>query len=518
MPKHITRHKMLTILISLSLTLGSSAGTFSAAAAPAAGDAAATAADSAAVAGPAAPQPSLSAAQAPAAPPAQQPAAKGKTKTQKGQKQKQAKPSGPIVVEADDLRFSDETGDVLALGHVHITQDGTELLADRMDGNTKRTSLWVDGAATYLEPAQQATLTGNGIFYNYQQKTGTMETAHGKVGRDFVSGQAIDMQPEEYIIHNGTTTTCPARIPDYHVSADKIEIYPGDKMILYNAKFWIKNMMIFRLGKYEKKLDQTQNTAPIFPRIGYQSNGGFFVREYLAYPVSDKLTIGADLTYYTEQGFKPAFDATYSQKAYTLKLLDGNFIDSDDHWITKEPELNFSLKPRRIGGSPFSYTINAAYGKWSDSAKSSWHQDYNFYVSRDPLKLSDSLKLHLGAGYERIQESYDGSVVNSFRFDATAYKTFSPKFTVWTGYHYTKSNNSLFAYERADLGRELDTGFSYKIDRLNTISFNQSYDLTNNRVYDQDYTWTRNLHCWEANITYRARRNEVQFKVNTINW
>lgn len=524
MLKHVTRHKMLTILIGLTLALGGTTGVYVAAQdvpvgpAPAAeasgGITAPDETGAAALSGesPAALAPDLSAAQAPA-----NSSAGINQKAKKGKKQKSAaKPAAPIVVEADDLRFSDETGDVLARGHVHITQDGTELLAEQVDGNTKRTSLWVNGAATYLDPAQSVNLIGNGIFYNYKEKTGTMETAHGKVDRNIVAGQTIEIQPGEVIIHNGTTTTCPAKVPDYHVSADKIEIYPGDKLIAYNAKFWIKDKMIFSMGKYQKSLQR--NAMSEFPRVGYRAYGGFFVGQYLEYPLSPKVAVYGDMVYYSQKGFRPSYGVSDREQDYSINLIGGHYLDDDGNWIKKTPELNFNYYSHRLGHSPLSYSFTAVYGRWSDDYKTSWHQDYSLYFSRDPIKLSPSLTLYLGTGWERVHESYDGSTNNILRFDATLNKTVNSRLTTWVGYHYTRNNTTLFDYNRTDLGRELDTGFSYRIDRLDTISFNQSYDLTNNRVYDQDYTWTRNLHCWQASITYRARRNQVVADLSTIRW
>lgn len=45
------------------------------------------------------------------------------------------------------------------------------------------------------------------------------------------------------------------------------------------------------------------------------------------------------------------------------------------------------------------------------------------------------------------------------------------KLTLWTAYNYTKNDRNLFAYNKVDVGREIINGFTYTIDRLNTISF-----------------------------------------------
>jgi len=159
------------------------------------------------------------------------------------------------------------------------------------------------------------------------------------------------------------------------------------------------------------------------------------------------------------------------------------------------------------------YAFSALYGKWSDSAKSSWHQDYNLYLAADPVKLSDTLALKLGTGFRHVRESYDGSRNNIFRYDASLEKKWSPRLTTLAGYHYITDNRTLFDYNRDELGRQFDLGFMYKIDRMNSIGYLQTYDVANNRIYDQDVTWYRNLHCWEAKITYRIKRSELRVRL-----
>lgn len=428
---------------------------------------------------------------------------------------KVTKPKAPIVIEGDEVSFSDLTGEVFAKGNVKVTQNGEQLLTDFMRGNTKQNEIWADGPATFTQPG--TTLTGIGTHYNYQTHTGTMTKAAGKVERQRVTGQNMEMLPNELIMHDGTVTACPAKIPDYHVSAEKVEIWPGDKMIAYNAKFWIKNMVIFSLPKYQTSLRNNGGESQ-FPRLGYNNNDGLSIRQYLEYPLSDNIAAFTDLAYYTKAGFRPNYGLLDRENKYTLKVVQGHFQDSDNEWIKKEPEFNLQFNPQRIGTSPLSYTVGMVYGKWVDNTKSSWHQDYSLYFSRDPIKLGSTMSLSLGTGIEEVRESFDGSRNIVYKFDSTLSKQWSSRFNTWIGYHYTRNNPTLFAYDRIDLAREFDIGFTYKIDRLNSIGFSQSYDLNNNHVYDQDYTWYRNLHCWQTDITWRARRHQIIWNVSTIRW
>ncbi len=431
------------------------------------------------------------------------------------EKAKDTKPKSqaPIVIEADEIYFSDLTGTMFAKGKVVITQDKTKLMGDLIRGNAKQNQVWIDDKANYSEPG--VTLDGSQINYNYGSQTGTMQKVNGKIGRDFVVGEAVELLPGEYVISNGTMTACPAKVPDYHVSATKVEIWPGDKLVAYNAKFWIKNTVIFTRDKYQKSLKDEKSE---FPRLGYSSQDGIWIAQYLEYPLynSDTSSVGAyiDMAYFGKRGFKPTFGIFDREPRYGISVIHGEFRDGNNYLIKKEPEVRFDYYQRKIGKLPISYSFYAIYGKWTDAAKSSWHQDYYLYFTGDPIKFSKKHQLVLGTGLQRVHESYNGSTSNIQRYDATLYQYWSPKLTTWQAYHFIRNNYSLFDYGSNALGRQFDLGFTYAIDRLNTISFVQTYDVKNNSVYDQDVTWYRNLHCWQATITYRIKRSELIWMVN----
>jgi LPS-assembly protein len=167
---------------------------------------------------------------------------------------------------------------------------------------------------------------------------------------------------------------------------------------------------------------------------------------------------------------------------------------------------------------PVAYSFTGIYGKWKDADKTSWHQDYTLYFTHDTIKLNDTMNLYLGTGIQHVRESYDNSSHNVLKLDATLDKKWSDRFNTWVGYHYNQNEDVLFDYDQADVSRELASGFNYKIDKLNSIAISQSYDLDNDRMHDVDYVWSHNLHCWEAKITYRAKRDQIKFDLSTIHW
>lgn len=438
--------------------------------------------------------------------------------------------NAPIEIEADQVYFSENSGEMYARGNVKIKQNQDTILTDYVRGNTQETRIWVDGSATITQPTLN--LTGTGVDYNYGDRTGVIRDAAGIVYNDlppadgsqvtdkrhkqYISGQNIQLAPGYIVANDGTLTGCPAKIPDYHISAKKIEIWPNDRIVAHDVTFWIKETKIFTMKHYEKDLNESESN---FPRVGYQSDNGVYIKQRLTYGLASNLTAFTNLTYYTKVHFKPDVGLRWRQPGYTTTLRAGEYYDGD-YWIKKEPELEIALDRRRIGESPVSYTISAVYGKWSDDRKESWHQDYKIYFSHDPIPLSSdkTLNLYLGTGYEHVRESYRDAVYNISRYDARLRKSWNPRFSTWVAYHHVENNRSTFNYGSTALARAFDSGFSYQIDRLNRISYSQSYDLDGKSLYDQDYTLSRNLHCWTMDVTYRAKREQWKLDVHTLHF
>lgn len=434
------------------------------------------------------------------------------------------KVQAPILFEGEELSFDEATGAVYAKGNVKITQNDSKVTADEIHGNTKSSEVWVDGKA-HITQLDKPSLDLNGYttHYKYQAREGTMAKIEGRADNRYVKGEKLEFYPDEIIIYNGTMTKCPAKKPDYNMSAKKIEIWPDDKIIAYDAKFLVRNKVLYTTSRYEAGIGKNKEESA-FPRVGYSSDDGVSVKQKFEHYFNDNVSAFADIGYYTKHDFKNQYGFKYGQKDYSLIAETGDYQDDDDVWIKKEPNFRFIYPNKKIGNLPLSYRLNAEYGKWDDDYKTSWHQEYEIYFAHDPIKLSDTINLYLGTGYEIIKESFDNSQRDTIKYDITLGKKFSPKLQAWTGYHYNKNNSesTLFNYDTADVGKELASGISYRFDNKNTMVVSQSYDVENGRTADMYYTWYRDLHCWQMELTYHRdyleHDNSLKVKFNVTNW
>lgn len=428
-----------------------------------------------------------------------------------------ANTKAPIVVEADELYFSDSTGDLYAKGNVQIKQNEDRVAAEILKGNTQKNEVWTEGEAVLSRPGMELTTTG--MHYNLNDHSGSMQSSKGTIERLHITSKAITTSPVHTTMDNGTVTGCPAEVPDYHISADRVEIWPGDKMIAYNAKFWIKNTVIFSLTRYQSSLQEGQGASAAFPKPSYSSDNGIGISQHIEYPFSPRLAAFADLDYYSKVDFKPMYGLISRNSNFTAKLGYGNEENDDHDWIKKEPEISFTLKSQRLGDSPFTLNTSASWGQWKEKAVSGSHSGFKLYLSHDPIVLGRKTTLTIGTGFDRNFYGYNDTNNSVFHWDSVVDMKPNDRLTTWVGYSYS-SNIGVTPYEfdRIDVAKEGRIGFMYQLDRLNGIGAKIRYDLSDGHTEDIDYTWKRKLHCFEADITYREKRNQIRMKISSIQW
>lgn len=430
------------------------------------------------------------------------------------------KKPAPVTFEGEDICYDQRSGAVYAKGDVKITQLQSRVLADKITGNTKSQDIYIDDKVHLLQVTNpRLILDGYKTAYNYGKKTGTMDKAVGKLDQEYIKGEKIEFYPDKVIIYNGTMTKCSAKTPDYHTSADKIEIWPNDRMVMHNAKFWLKNTVVGKKSVYETKIGQNkENTA--FPRIGYNNHDGVSIKQTYDYPLADKVNGTVELNYYTKHDFKNVYEVSWNNADSHASLKYGSFEDGDNKWIKKEPTLTYQYGSKKIGTSPLNYYLGAEIGKWSDDAKTSWHKKYYVGLSHDTIDFSDSLHLYTNMEYSITKESYDDSNVSGLSYNATLLKEVNDRTAVFTGYHYSKNTeeNSLFEYDSDDYARRLESGFSYRLDDINRIVIGHGYDLDRHVTRDVDYYWYHDMHCVQVVFRYRAKRDDFMFHVEIAPW
>jgi LPS-assembly protein len=429
----------------------------------------------------------------------------------------------PTSFEGDDLTWDQQTGEFVAQGKVQITQlDEHRFNADKVTGNTIKQEIDVADKAHMLQLTpgmSKVRLDGYRTHYNYGAKTGSMEEASGKTGNQYVTGQRFDFYPDHIEITHGTATKCGAKKPDYHLAADKIVIWPNDKMIMTNVRFYLGKYILYTKGKYVADL-RPGAKGPDYPRVGYDSDDGTWISQDMTKELRKNVSLTGSIYYSTKQHFKPYAELRWGNAGSTYRVQYGNYNDSDDHWIKKMPSFIYDYG-NHFHSLPLSYSFEYEVGRWenTDGVRST-HRYYDISLARDPISLGRNWNLYLGAGYSITQESYNDSDVRGLSYDMTTVKEFNDAFAMFAGYHYAKTNsrNSLFNYNVDDYSKKFETGFSWRFTPLDRIVVGVNYDVDAKNVADVDYYWYHDIHCAQMVVRYREKREIWNVKFNFVPW
>ena len=426
----------------------------------------------------------------------------------------------PVAFEGEDLTYDEGTGEFKAVGKVDIIQmDGHRFQGEEVNGNIVEHVVRIPDKAHVLQlspGAPRITLDGYNAVYNYGDKTGSMENGKGKAGEYYITGKRFEFYPDRVVVYNGTQTKCGAEKPDYHMSAEKIEIWPKQIMKMYNVKLWAKNMVVASKKYHEADLTKGENND--FPRVGYNKDLGAYIEQDFKYYFTENFWARFHAHANTKHGVKSFGDVVYRNRDFSAQAMYGYMRDSDDVWIQKIPSLILNYG-RHFHGQPLYYNLKGEVGRWKSSTATSDHQYYEVGLGHDPI-IFHKWVLFLHTGYSVTKESADNSTVRGMNYDIVLGKDFDEKWAGFAGYHYTKNSKqtALFDYGLDDFSRKFDTGLSYRMDNLNRFVVGVKYDLDAKTVRDVDYYWYRDLHCSQVIMRYRAKRNKFEVRWQFTPW
>ena len=431
----------------------------------------------------------------------------------------------PASFEGDDLTYDQTTGEFTAVGKVHIVQMDGHLFdsPDSVRGNLQKQQVEIPGKAHVIQitPGQpRVELDGYRAFYRYGAKTGSLESAKGKVDHQYVSGKRFEFYPDHIVIYDGTTTKCGAARPDYHLSAERIELYPNDKIILYKAKFWVKGTVLYARDRYEQDLTKG-DTSRIFPRIGYNKDAGVWLKQDLSQSIANRVWTEEHLYIDQKHGGRSYGDFRWeTKKAGTLSLAYGYYKDGDEHWVKRKPNFDWNYD-HLIKGTPYSYGFSYRVGRWENQSNGieSTHSVYGFHVSRAPISFH-RWYLTLDAGYTITRESYDDSIVRGLNCDVGLIRDFNERWAAYTAYGYKRNNtkNSLFDVDLDDYSQKIQAGASYRVTDRDRVAAALEWNAQSGNLHDVDYYWFHDFHCTQLILRYRSKQDTWKVQWQFTPW
>ncbi|MDD4517473.1 MAG: hypothetical protein PHH90_03095 [Limnochordia bacterium] len=185
---------------------------------------------------------------------------------------------------SDDLLQAD--GGV-EIKHGQVMIKGERLLVDLANNLLK-----IEGSASLV--LQDGEVAGEALYYDMNTGKWSFYAAKAALAVPkfndpvYLSGELFESDEKHLVITKGTATTCSLGKPHYHLQADKLEIYPNDKLVVRNVVYKEGNIPLFYWPYLSLPIKEEGSLN--LPEIGYTAMGGWFVGGKWDYRLHDNLS------------------------------------------------------------------------------------------------------------------------------------------------------------------------------------------------------------------------------------
>lgn len=139
----------------------------------------------------------------------------------------------------------------------------------------------------------------------------------------YVRAGEADGNERGYFIVSGRCTTCGESHPHYHLGADRIEIFPSDRIILRGARINILGSTILKLPALTIPLLENSNPRYL-PLIGQSRDEGYFIKSRFATPVGSREVVDILADAMSKLGFGVGAEYTNNSGTSRIYSLFGN--------------------------------------------------------------------------------------------------------------------------------------------------------------------------------------------------
>jgi len=273
------------------------------------------------------------------------------------------------IVSADTLELRQVDGQELVVisgENVELRVDDDVVRAKRVEFNRTRRTLTLIGAASYRSAKDGEDLRGENLVVELGKEQVSGEDVLISDARLEIRGQEVDRIPGQLRATGGYFTTCArcGRTPnDYAFRAERLIVYPGDRLVAYNAQLLLADIPVLFLPVLVLPLNDRDRQPRL--EVGRDAVDGLTVLADLPFSVGGNTLGTTRLRYY--QNRTPSVGAGVTLRSYAPVP----FVDRVDLDLLAEPRpvgqegrdvnLEFRVRgrvPLALAVRDLDYTLN----------------------------------------------------------------------------------------------------------------------------------------------------------------
>ena len=192
-------------------------------------------------------------------------------------------------------------------------------------------TMWAD-EATYNEDTDDVTLEGHVVLdggpnnehveashgtYNVRIDKGRFYDVVGTIGyrqrprllltssNPFAfTGKIVDkLDPDHYVVHNGTVTTCKLPHPKWQFDMHRAVVTPGDNAMIYFSTFRIRGLPIFYFPFATHPLERQRQSGLLTPSFGRSSTKGTILGDSFYWAINRSMDAEIGAQYFSSRGW-----------------------------------------------------------------------------------------------------------------------------------------------------------------------------------------------------------------------
>lgn len=288
----------------------------------------------------------------------------------------------PIIVNGDKLEYSTDAKDVNITGNVVVIYKGDTLTCDRLFLNTETKEAIAEGNARLDD--QKGIIEGSKIIYNLENKTGIITDSDFRSNPYFGKSEKVRKISEtEFLALIGYATTCSFDKPHYRIASKEIRIFPEDKIQTKKDIFYLGEMPIFYLPRYNHSLKDPFMHVRFIP--GKSKDWGPYLLSAWRYNINDFLTGRIYFDYRSKLGVSEGFGANYA-----TEFGKGDF----QYYYTQERSRKFEQDE----AAEFQRYLIRLRHKWDIDEKTDFTTEY--------YKIVDSKRVIYGTEHNILKDYF----------------------------------------------------------------------------------------------------------------
>jgi len=291
----------------------------------------------------------------------------------------------------DSLNFNLKTQDIIMFKEAHVDYGEIELDADKIKVNyntkvldasgLKDTSGNISGKPIFSDRGQ--VYQTDEIRYNFDTKKAIIKGVVTQQGEAFMhSNWTKKNEKDELFSDHALYTTCNLDHPHFGISANKLKLIPGDKILAGPFNLEITELptpLLFPFGMFPMPNNKTSGI--LFPTYGEENRRGFFLRDGGYYwAISEYIDLALRGEIYSKGSYGLSLASNYKKRySYSgninIRFNQQQIGESEvDSAVSKDFWIQWSHRPESKGTGRFSASVNGGTSSYNQNNPTSNYQ------------------------------------------------------------------------------------------------------------------------------------------------